>query len=219
MKSTSGTTAAENSGEFDPRQAAELLEQVTRQARRTFATSAPALWVFRAVLVLVAFGGFWLSVRDRHPYSGPTGVALPVAFALVAINVAWSAWRIKRAATGVSGPAQRVWQVWTGVMAAVLVAAMVFTAPLYDSAGHSVWGLYQANVPLLIVGLVGAVTAASLRYWPIAGTLFAIAVVAAIAGFGGPAGAWLIMGIGLGAVCLGTAAFKARQQRRGVVQP
>jgi hypothetical protein len=38
-------------------------------------------------------------------------------------------------------------------------------------------------------------------------------------GFGGPAGAWLIMGIGLCAVCLGTAAFTVWQQRRSVVRP
>jgi hypothetical protein len=35
----------------------------------------------------------------------------------------------------------------------------------------------------------------------------------------GPAGAWLIMGIGLAAVCLGTAEFIARQQRRSAVWP
>ena len=34
---------------------------------------------------------------------------------------------------------------------------------------------------------------------------------------GGPAGAWLIMGIGLGAVALGIAGFIARQQRRSAV--
>ena len=47
----------------------------------------------------------------------------------------------------------------------------------------------------------------------------AVVVVAAAAGFGGPAGSWLITGIGLCAVGLGTAAFTAWQQRRSVVRP
>jgi len=44
-------------------------------------------------------------------------------------------------------------------------------------------------------------------------------VAAAAAGFGGPAGSWLITGIGLCAVYLGIAAFTAWRQRRGVVRP
>jgi len=170
--------------------------------------------------VLVAFGGFWLSVRSQDPYSGPTGAALPVAFALVAINIGWSAWAVKRAAAGVSGPAQRKRRAWMGVMLAVLVAANALTWPVYHAgASQPAWGLYQANAPMLIVGLFGAVTAAACRGWRIAGTLVAIAIVAAAAGFGGPVGSWLMMGTGLCAVCLGTAAFTAWQQRRSVVRP
>jgi hypothetical protein len=169
--------------------------------------------------VLVVFGGFWLSVRSQDPYSGPTGAALPVAFAFVAINIGWSAWAVKRAAVGVSGRTQRKRQAWMGVMLAALVAAYAFTWPPYHAgASQPVWGLYEANAPMLIIGLFGAVTAAACRGWRIAGTLLAIAVVATAAGFGGPVSAWLIMGTGLCAVCLGTAAFIARQQRRSVVR-
>ena len=52
-----------------------------------------------------------------------------------------------------------------------------------------------------------------------AGIALALAIVAAVAGFGGPAGAWLILGIGLCAVILGAAVFTAWQQRRSVVGP
>jgi hypothetical protein len=38
--------------------------------------------------------------------------------------------------------------------------------------------------------------------------------VSGAAGFGGPAGAWLIMGIGLCAAMLGAAAFMVWRQRR-----
>ncbi|HEY2641974.1 MAG TPA: hypothetical protein VGI66_19045 [Streptosporangiaceae bacterium] len=220
MNHTSDTAAADNGGNFDPQQAADLLDQATRQARRTFAPGRPLLWVFRAVLVLVAFGSFWLSVRGRNPYSAPSGGVLAVIFVLVAINIGWSVSALKRAGAGVSGPAQRKRRAWIGVMLVVWAAAFAFTAPLYHAgASHPIWGLYPANEPLMIVGLFAAATAAVRRDWPMAGTTLAIAIVAAVAGFGGPAGAWLIMGIGLCAVCLGTAAFTVWQQRRSVVRP
>jgi hypothetical protein len=217
---TPDTTTAGNGGNFDPQQAAALLDQTTRQARRTFTPGPPLLWAFRAVFVLVAFGGYWLSVRGRDPYSAPSGGLLAVIFVLVAINIGWSTWALKRAGAGVSGPAQRKRQAWLAVMLVAWIVAYAFTVPLYHAtATHPVWALYPANAPLMIVGLVAAATAALRRDWPMAGTTLAIAIVAAVAAFGGPAGAWLIMGIGLCAVCLGTAAFKVWQQRRGVVRP
>ncbi len=220
MNHASDTTAAENGGNFDPQQAADLLDQTTRQARRTFTPLTPLLWVFRAVLVLVAFGGYWLSVRGRDPYSAPGGGLLAVIFVLVAINIVWSTWVIKRAGAGVSGPAQRKRQAWIGVMLVDWIAAYAVTLPLYHAgASHPVWGLYPASAPLMIVGLVAAATSAVRKDWLTAGITLAIAIIAAVAGFGGPAGAWLIMGIGLCAVCLATAAFKVWQQRRSVVRP
>ena len=110
-------------GGFDPGQAAALLDQATRQARRQFTPLTPALFAFRAVVALVVFGGVWLSVRGQHPYTG------------------------------------------------------------------------------------------HLSGWAIA------AATAAVAGFGGPAGSWLIMGIGLCAAYLGIAAFTAWRQRRSMVAP
>jgi hypothetical protein len=221
MNHTSDTTTGGNGGSFEPQQAAALLDEATRQARRTFASGSPLLWVFRAVVVLVAFGGIWLSVRGHQdPYSAPSGPVLAVVFVLVAVNIGWSAVAIKRAGAGVSGPAQRKKRAWLGVMLVAWIAAYAVTAPLYHAAAsHPAWGLYPASAPLLIIGLLAAATAAARRDWPMAGTSFAVATVAAAAGFGGPAGAWLIMGIGLCAAMLGAAAFTVWQQRRRVVGP
>jgi hypothetical protein len=214
-------TLAGNDRPLDPQEAAALLDQATVQARRRFTPGPPLLWVYRSAFVLVAFGGYWLSVRGhRNPYSAPPGGLVAVIFALVAINIGWSTWALRRAGAGVSGPAQRKRRAWIGVMLVAWIAAYAVTVPLYHAAAsYPVWGLYPASAPLMIVGLAGAATAAARKDWPTAGPILAIAIVAAVAGFGGPAGAWLIMGIGLSAVCLGTAAFKARQQRRSVVRP
>ncbi len=214
------TTTAGNGGNFDPQQAAALLNQTTQQARRTFAPLTPLLFAFRAVALLVVFGGFWLSVRGQHPYTGlHRGWAVGVAVVLIVINIGWTALAIGLAGTGVSGPAQRKWGAWTGIMLVAWIVGYAVAAPLYHAGvSHPVWGLYPASAPLLIIGLAGAAIGAAFRYWPLASGLLAIAVVATAAGFGGPAGSWLITGIGLCVVYLGMAAFTARAQRRGVVR-
>jgi hypothetical protein len=179
MDHAPGFTAADDGGAFDPRQAAALLDQAATQARRAFTPGTPALFAFRAVLVLVVFAGCWLSVRGQDPYSGPSGAVLPVAFALVAVNVGWTAWAIRRAGAGVSGPHQRARLTWISAMVVVLLTALDRSA---------------------------------------AGTFLLIVVVAVAAGFVGPAGAWLVMGIGLCVACLVAAATAASQGRRGVVR-
>jgi hypothetical protein len=218
MDDTAGTTTG---GGFDPRQAAALLDKSTWQARRAFTPLTPPLLTFRAVVALVVFCGCWLSVRGQHPYTGDvSGWAIAVALVLVVINIGWTAWVIGRAGIGVSGPAQRKWQAWTGIMAVAWIIGYAITAPGWHAgAGHPAWGLYPASAPLLIIGLAGAAIAAAFRYWLLAGTALAIAAAAVAAGFGGPAGSWLILGIGLCAVFLGAAAFTAWRQRRSMVRP
>ncbi len=217
---TGGTVPGSDSP-LDPREAAALLDQTTQQARRKFQFSPPMLSVLRAVVVLGAFGGIWLSVRGQHPYTGPSSGAITVAYVLVGLVIGASAAAMKRAAAGVSGPAQRRRWAGIGVMLVAWAAVFVFMAAL-DHAGAShavVFGLYPATAPLLILGLVAAADAAGRQDWPMTGSMLAMAIVATAAAFGGPVGAWLIIGIGLCAVFLGTAAFTVWQQRRSLLQP
>jgi hypothetical protein len=217
MNNHSTQTFADD-GPLDPRQAAALLEQTTQDARRIFVSPSPALWVYRAIGILVVFVSFWLSTRHQTPYTGPTGWVIPVLVAFVVVNIAWSTWLLRRAGAGVTGPAQRRRQAWVGLMLLVLILSYVVTAPLYHAqATHPVWALYPSSAPLMILGLAGAAVTAAARYWALAVTILAIAIVAAIAGFGGPAGSWLILGIGLCLVFLARAAYLARQRNRSVV--
>jgi len=220
MDHAPGTGDTTEGANFDPRQAAALLDQATQRARRSFTPLTPLLFTFRAVALLVVFGAFWLSVRGQHPYTGlHRGWAIGVAVVLVVINIGVSAWVVGRAAIGVSGPAQRKWGAWTGIMVAAWIIGYAVTASLYHAGvSHQAWGLYPASAPLLIIGLAGAAIGAAFRYWPLAAILLAIAVVATAAGFAGPVGSWLITGIGLCAVYLGAAAFTFWAQRRSVVR-
>ena len=189
-------------------------------ARRRFAPLT-LLWTFRAVAILVVCGSFWLSVRGQRPYSGPADWAWAVAAVAGAVNIGLTGWMTGRAGTGVSGPAQRRWlQPWKAIALAAWLIAYFATASHYHAGvSHPVWGLYPASAPLLIIGLATAAVAAAVRYWPMAGAGLAITVVAALAGFGGPAGSWLILGVGLCAVYLGIAAFKTWPQHGSIVRP
>jgi hypothetical protein len=217
---TNGTVTG-NDSPLDPHEAAALLDQATQQARRKFAPSPPMLSVFRAVVVLAAFGGVWLSVRGQRPYSGPSGWAITVAYVLVGIVIGWSTQAMKRAAAGVSGPTQRARNAGIGVMLVAWAAVYLFMGALYHAgASHAiVYGLYPATAPLMIVGLVAAANGAGRQDWPMTGTSLAMAIVAMAAAFGGPVGAWLVMAIGLCAVLLGTAAFTVWRQHRSLVRP
>src|SRR5260370_37052501 len=79
------TTTADEGGEFDPKEAAKLLETTTRRAQRQFEFPSPLLALIQAGALLAAYGSIWLSVRGQNPYSGPSGVALIELYAFVAV--------------------------------------------------------------------------------------------------------------------------------------
>ena len=118
---------------------------------RKLAAGASALLIAACV-----FGGYWLSVRGKDPYAAPGGGLIAVIAVLVAVNIGWSAWVIKRAGAGVSGPAQRKRRTWLSIVLVVWIVASAVTVPLYHVQAHyPAWGLYPANAPLLIDYLNG----------------------------------------------------------------
>lgn len=214
MNPTPGTATAGNGGSFDPRQAAALLGQTTQQARRQFEPSPPWFLAVRAVMVLVAYGAVWLSVRGQHPYTHPTVAALPGVFAFVVVNLGATALLARRATAGVSGRS-RLLPAEIAVMAVVWVGVFAVMGVL-ASAGVSdtiVYGIYPAAVPLIAAGLAWAGIMAARANWRACGTALAVAVVGAVGVFAGPVGAWAVAGIGLCVVLLASAAVIAWRQR------
>lgn len=223
MNSTSETNATGNGADFDPRAAAAELDQATAHARRAFAPVTPSLLLYRAALLLIVGGGFWLSVRGQRPYTGPTAatgaVMGPVTAVLVIINIIWTAVLIRRAGTGVDGPAQRRWRAGLAVMLVTWIIAIGALAPdFHKEVTFPVWGLYPASGPMLIAGGVALITAVVLRNGRLIATCLAITAVSAAAGFAGPVGEWLVMGAGLCGVMLAAAAYLAWSQRRTTIQ-
>jgi hypothetical protein len=213
MNTTPGT-AAGNGGSFDPQQAAALLDQTTQQARRQLEPYPPWLLVLRGLGALVVYGGLWLSVRGQHPYLHPTVAAVPGAVAFGIANTIATVAVAKRATAGVVGRSQLRRAdivLWTGLwVGAFVVMGVLIGAGVSD---RIVYGLYPAAAPLLIAGLGWAAVTAARANWRQFGAAIVIAAVGAGALFAGPAGAWLVCGVGICIALLGQAALVARRQR------
>jgi hypothetical protein len=210
MNPTPDTTAG-NGGTFDPREAAALLEQTRRQARRQFQPDQPWLLAIRAVLVLAALGTVWLSVRGQHPYKGPGGSALLVVAAFVVINYTATVAVRRRATAGVSGRS-RFSKAEIAILAAAWIAPSVVMAALgvtWDSQSG-----YLLTVPLIVVGLTFAALMALRADWLSCGTGLAVAVTGAAGAAAGQAGAWAVTGAGLCLTLLGSAAVITWQLHR-----
>jgi hypothetical protein len=211
MSPTPDTTTTGNGGSFDPREAAALLNQTRRRARRQFEPAQPWLLAIRAVLVLAALGAVWLSVRGQHPYKGPGAWALLIVAAFVIVNYAATAAVRARATAGIRGRT-RFTPAEITVMAAAWAAPFVIMAALGVTRDSQ--SAYLLTVPLIVVGLAFAVLTAMRADWRSCGTGLAVAVTGAAGASVGQAGAWAVTGAGLCLALLGSAAVIAWQLHR-----
>jgi hypothetical protein len=210
-RDTNETALADDGGELDPRQAATLLEQTTRDAQRQFDITPPLISLIRAAVILVGYGALWLSVHGQHPYKGPSLAALAVVYTAVIVVIAMTVKVVQRATAGVSGRSQRQMQAEGAAVAVAYIATAVFQgALLHDGASHAiVYGVFPAAAALLVVGATLAGSAATRADWPSFGLASWVIAVGVGASFAGPAGAWAVAGIGLCVAVLGHAAATA----------
>lgn len=206
---------------LDPRQAATLLDETSRQARRRLEPYPPWLTATRAVLVLAGCGAIWLAVHGQHPYRGP-GVALAVCVvvAFVAVNFGITLAVARRRTAGVIGRS-RLHPAEIAVLTVAWVGAYVVMAALAGNGASDafVYGVYPTTVPLIVVGLAWAAIMAIRANWRRCGAGLAVAVVGAVGLLAGPVGAWAVAGVGVCVVLLAISATRAWHQQHGPVQP
>jgi hypothetical protein len=204
-----------NDTHFSPQEAAELLDQTTRQARREFTHRRPVLNVIQAITMLVGFGAIWQSVRGQHPYQGPSWAAIAITYALVALVIGTAAKLMREASAGVSGPAEDRSKMMLTIQAAAWAVPYVTLAILADSGvSHAfVFGQFLAAAPFIFVGGIYAITSAMQGNQGAFRIGLVIVVIAAVAMCTGPVAVWLVMGVGLGLTFLVRAVLTARQLR------
>ena len=94
-------------GGLDPREAARILEQTKKQARRQFDPQSALAAVVGAGVFLFGYGAVWWSMHDQHVYSGPASWSLVVLYGLIAVSAIVGGVVSSRANAGVSGRARR----------------------------------------------------------------------------------------------------------------
>jgi hypothetical protein len=209
------TTSAGNGGNFDPRQAAALLDQTTHQARRKLAPSPPWLLAIRAIAVLAALGGIWLTVRGQHPYRGPTGADIPILIGFIVLNFAATVGVRERAMAGVRGRT-RLHPVEITILVLAWAAVPLLMWRLAVAGVSYSW--YPTTV-LIVPGLAWAAVSAARGDWRQFGTGLALAAISVVGAFAGPAGSWAVAGVGLCVVLMSDAVAIAWRQRRDVARP
>ena len=187
--------ADEPEGELDPREAAALLAQTTREAERQFEIRPPILMLAGAVTVLVAYGAVWFSVRHQHPYSGPSGTALVVLYGTLAVWIVVVTTVTRRGLKGRSSRRRRIEGV---VFGAIWICVYVFQGALHhvDPNPAIAYGVYPAVAPLIIVGAAAAGYEAGRNHSARAGFAATVVALGAFASFAGPAGVWGAVGVG-----------------------
>jgi hypothetical protein len=212
MNPTPATTG--NGGNFDPQQAAALLDETTQQARRRLEPTPPWLLTIRAFIALAVYGTIWLTVRGQHPYHYPTAAVIPVVAVLVVVNFVATITVARRATAGVSGRSGLP-QAQIAAVAVIWIAVFAVMGVLAGAGASDriVYGIYPATVPLMVGGLSWAVFMAARSNWRACGFGVAVLIVGVAGVFAGPAGAWAVAAAGLWAVLLGGAAAIAWRQR------
>lgn len=205
---------------LDPHAAASLLDQTRREAQRELDFRSPWLSVVAAAVVLVGFGAVWLSVRNQHPFTGPTTASLWVLYPLIAVRIATVLHAHRRASAGVSGRSIKLRRVEVAAIAVVLVAAYLLMFALADNgAGHAAfYWMYGLTATLIVLAGCWATRSAVREDWQTFGICIAVVLVTAGSALAGPRGMWLGNGVGLCIVLLGAAAAQVwvpRSQRSG----
>ncbi len=209
-------TAGANDGEeLDPHEAARLLAQTKREARRQFDLSPPWITAFGGGVILVAYGTLWLSVRGQHPYEGPSLGVIALVYVAVAVSIAVSAKVYRRATAGVEGPSVRQQQLeGVAILVSYILGSPVLQGALkhYGASDAIVYGVIPAAAPLIIVGTTVVGIAASKADWPQFDAALAVVTGGVVAAFVGPRGAWLVAGISLSVGVVVYAIARARLQ-------
>lgn len=213
---TSGLGPTGEGEALDPRDAAALLERTTRRAQREFEIRTPLLLLVGAVLVLVDYGGIWLSVRGQDPYTGPSGTALVLLYTFVIAGIAVTALVARRSTAGIGGRAARQRTTQAVAFGAVWVIAYVFQGAL-NAAGAGpaiVYGIFPAVGPVVIVGSAAAGYGAARDESRWLALALAVVALAALAAYAGPVNVWGVVAVGWSLLLAGAAAFLAWDWRR-----
>lgn len=208
------TAPVDDGDRLEPREAARLLAETERDAKRAFNLSPRWITPFGGAVIVVAYGALWLSTRGQHPYTGPSLGVVALVYVAVVVSIAVSVKVYRRATAGVSGPSVRQQQLeGVAILVSFVLGSPVIQGAMknYGASHAIVYGVIPAAAPLIVVGTTVLGIAASKADWAQFAAAFTVVTGGVVAAFVGPSAAWLAAGIALGA---GVAVYAAATAKR-----
>jgi hypothetical protein len=199
-----------------PHEAAALISQAQRQARRQLEPQKPWVVMLQAVVVLAVYGAIWLSVRGQDPYRGPSLAVIGLVYGIVGVSILVSVVTLRRAHAGVTGRSRREDRNLAAPLVVAWVAVYVFMGALqHDGASHGVvYGVVDAAGPWLMVGAALGGVAAVRENWPLFAAAVAIVVVGLGGAYAGPVNVWGVLAVAGCAMLVGRAVLQTVLLRR-----
>ncbi len=208
------TAPADDGDRLEPREAARMLAEIERDAKREFNLSPRWITLFGGAVIVVAYGALWLSTRGQHPYTGPSLGVVALVYVAVIVSIAASVKIYRRATAGVSGPSVRQQQLeGVAILVSFILGSPVIQGAMknYGASHAIVYGVIPAAAPLIVVGTTVLGIAASKADWPQFAAALTVVTGGVVAAFVGPSAAWLAAGIALGAGVVVYAAVTAKR--------
>jgi hypothetical protein len=211
-RGTGGANAADD--DLDVHAAAAIMADARDRALRELRASYPLVFMVWGLVLLVGFGVTWLSVRDQHPYTGPTPLALVVFTLLLAIGAVVTVVAVGRAITGIGGVSASQRRVHSLALALGIVGVFTLEGALaHAHATDSLLGVYGAVAPMLVTGVVYAASPAVWQDWSTRTLGVWLVLVAAGSAYAGPVGVWGVAGLASAAGFLVMAVVRRRRER------
>lgn len=199
---------------LDPRRAMAIALQARERAVHQLQASYPVLFATWGLVLFAGYGVIWLSVRDQHPYTGPTGLSLTVLTLLLAAGAVVTVIVAGRAFTGVGGASAAQRRVHFLALLAGYVGVFALEGALaHAGASNSLLGVYGATAPMVVTGVVYAASPAIWQDWSTRVLGGWLVLAAASAGYAGPVGVWGIAGLLAGAGFVVMAAVRRGRDR------
>lgn len=197
----------------DVGRAAVILGEAREQARHQLRIRYPVLFATWGLMYLLGYGSIWLSVREQHPYQGPTPAALLALTVIVAAALAITVVLVGRAVSGIGGSSALQRRVYVLASLGGFIGLLTLEAALdHAGASRAVLGVYGAAAPVLLTGVIYAAAAATWLDWAGFGLGLWLIAVGAGSGFAGPVTVWAVEALAVSVAFLVMAALRFRHR-------
>ena len=194
-------------------EAAVIMQEAGQKAQRQFRVGHRVTFTIWGLGLLLGYGTIWLTVRGQRPFHGlaPATFAVAALLSSASIMTGVAQARADSGVGGLSAVRQRIHLL--SVLAGFAAMFALGGALAHAGASQAVISVFEASAPVLVAGLFYLSTSIVQLNWPVAGLGAWLLVVAAVAGFAGPAGVWGVNALAGGLAYLLMAAIEPRLRR------